>query len=177
MHEESLFDVLAELEQQAEALYDAERGLELADRVRSEYQQVTLAGRLMASVGSVVGLEVPHVGWIRGELVRVTTTWSHLRVAGRDWVVLHDAVQAVLGASPRSVPEVAWSPLARLGVGSVLRRLADGGLAVIVQRRDGGRLEGAIRRIGADFVEVLGSGGEQVLVPIAAVAGIASREA
>ena len=50
--EEELFAVLDDLEQQAEALYDAEREVDLADRSRAEYQQVTLASRLMATVGS-----------------------------------------------------------------------------------------------------------------------------
>ena len=66
--EEELFAVLDDLEQQAEALYDAERGLELADRSRSEYQQVTLASRLMASVGSEVVLDVRGVGAVGGVL-------------------------------------------------------------------------------------------------------------
>ena len=39
--EEELFALLDDLEQQAEALYDAERDAELADRSRAEYQQVT----------------------------------------------------------------------------------------------------------------------------------------
>ena len=47
--EEELFGYLDDLEGQAAALYDAERAPELADRSRAEYQQVTLASRLMAS--------------------------------------------------------------------------------------------------------------------------------
>lgn len=172
----SLVDVLADLEQQAEALYDVERSLEVADRARAEYLSVRLAGRLMASVGTAVALELPHVGWLRGELVRVTATWCHLRVADRDWVLVHDALGAVVGASDRALPEVAWSPLARLGPGSVLRRLAGTPTVVRLQRRDGGRLDGIVRRVGADFVELVVAD-QPVLVPLAGVAALASREA
>ena len=56
--EEDLFALFDELEGQAEALYDAERAPELADRSRAEYQQVTLASRLMAEVGASIHLEV-----------------------------------------------------------------------------------------------------------------------
>ena len=66
--EEQLFSLLDDLEQQAEALYDSERDVELADRSRAEYAQVTLASRLMASVDEEVGLEVRGVGFVHGEL-------------------------------------------------------------------------------------------------------------
>ena len=49
--DERLFDLLDDLEGQAEALYAAERDAELADRSRAEYASVTLESRLMASTG------------------------------------------------------------------------------------------------------------------------------
>ena len=57
--EAELFTFLDDLEQQAEALYDAERSVELADRSRAEYHHVSLASRLMASVGHEVVLGPP----------------------------------------------------------------------------------------------------------------------
>src|SRR6185436_16834930 len=65
--DERLFDLLDDLEGQAEALYAAERDAELADRSRAEYAGVTLAGRLMASVGRDVLLDVDGTGPVRGE--------------------------------------------------------------------------------------------------------------
>ena len=53
--EEQLFSLLDDLEQQAEAAYDAERDVDLADRSRAEYAQVTLASRLMASLEDELG--------------------------------------------------------------------------------------------------------------------------
>ena len=51
--DEQLFAILDDLEQQAQALYDADRASELVDRSRSEYAAVTLVSRLMASVPAV----------------------------------------------------------------------------------------------------------------------------
>ena len=89
--EEDLFAYLDDLEGQAAALYDAERAPELADRSRAEYQQVTLASRLMASVDHEVTLELPASARWPAELARVATGWCLLRGPGQDWVVRLDA--------------------------------------------------------------------------------------
>ncbi|WP_028642546.1 hypothetical protein [Nocardioides sp. URHA0020] len=174
--EEELFAVLDDLEQQAEALYDAERGLELADRSRSEYQQVTFASRLMASVGLEVVLDVRGAGAVVGMLGRVGTGWCLVSGSGQDWIVALGAVTAVRGASERSVPEVAWSPVTRLGLGSALRRLADAGERCLLHLADGRVLDGTVLRVGADFVEArTGERGRTVLVPYDALAAVQSR--
>lgn len=175
--EDELFAVLDDLEQQADALYAAERAPELADRSRAEYQQVTLASRLMASVGREVVAEVAGVGRLAGMLERVAAEWLLLRVAGQDWVVTLTAVRSVTGASERAVPEVAWSPLARLGRASVLRRLAEAGERCVLHDLDGGRVDGVPRRVGADFVEVaVGEDARVVLVAFATLAAVQSRD-
>ena len=173
--EEELFALLDDLEQQAESLYDAERHLELADRSRAEYHHVTLASRLMASVGQDVVLDLPGIGTVPGVLERLAAGWGLLRGPGQDWVFRTEAVLRVLGASPRSVPEVAWSPVARLGLGSALRRLADAGERCVLHLRDGGRQEGLLRRVGADFVEVEAGQGRVELVPFSALVAVQSR--
>jgi hypothetical protein len=173
--DEELFAVLDELEQQAEALYDADREAEVADRTRAEYGAVTLASRLMASVESEISLEVTGLGRLAGTLRRVATGWLLLDAVGAEWVVLLDAVAAVGGASPRSVPEVAWSPITRLGVGSALRRLAEAGERCVVHRVDGGRSDGVVRRVGQDFCEVEVAAGRIELVAFSAVAAVQSR--
>jgi hypothetical protein len=174
--EEELFAVLDDLEQQAEALYDLERDAELADRSRAEYQQVTLSSRLMASVGQEVRLDVAGVGAVSGVLERVGSGWCLLTGSAQDWVVRLGAVAAVHGASGRSVPEVAWSPVARLGLGSALRRVADAGERCILHVVDGTTHEAVLRRVGADFVEAAVGGGRSVLVAFAAVAAVQSRD-
>lgn len=172
--EDELFALFDDLEGRAEALYDGERAAELADRSRAEYRQVTLGGRLMASVGSEVALEISGVGRVDGRLERVGDGWCLLGAPAQDWVVVIAAVGAVHGAGDRSVPEVAWSPVARLGLGSALRRLADAGERCVLRLRDGSAHDGPLRRVGQDFVEVM-SADRVVLVAFAQLAAVQSR--
>jgi len=173
--EEDLFALLDDLEQQAEALYAADRDAELADRSRAEYQQVTLASRLMASLDVEIRLEVAGVGAVEGVLERVADGWCVLRGPAQDWVVCLPAVTAVRGASDRSVPEVAWSPVARLGIGSALRRLADAGERCVLHLRDATTYDAVLRRVGADFVEATVGEDRTVLIAFGALAAVQSR--
>ncbi len=174
--EEDLFALFDDLEDQASALYAAERDLELADRSRAEYQQVTLAGRLMASVGQPVTLGVSGIATVSGVIERVATGWLLVSAHDHDWVLVLDAVTTVDGASARSVPEVAWSPLTRLGLASALRRIAEAGERCLLHLRDGTRHDGIVRRVGADFCEVVEAEGRRtVLVAFGALAAAQSR--
>jgi hypothetical protein len=174
--EEDLFALLDDLEQQAEAAYAAERDLELADRSRAAYREVTLASRLMASVGEELRLDVAGAGAVVGVLERVGDGWCLMAGPAQDWVVRLAAVGSVAGAVERSVPEVAWSPVARLGLGSALRRIADARERCVLHLVDGTTYDGLLRRIGADFVEVAVGEDRLVLVAFAALAAVQSRE-
>lgn len=180
--EDALFGVLDDLEQQAGALFDADRELEVADRSRTEYQQVTLASRLQASLGQDVGLHVSGVGPLRGRLDRVCASWCLLASPDpgtvREWLIPLAAIAAADGLDHRSVPEVAWSPLSRLGLGSALRRLGDAGERCVIHRSDGGRHDGTPARVGHDFVEInegQGSGTRLSLVAFGAIAAVQSH--
>jgi hypothetical protein len=175
--EEELFAFLDDLEQQAGSLYDADRAPELADRERSAYREVPLAARLMASLERDLTLHVTGVGALPGRLGRVAQGWCLLAGPAQDWIVRLVAVAAVDGASDRAVPEVAWSAVARLGLGSALRRLADAGERCVVHRLDGARHDGALRRVGQDFVEVLeGDPARVTLIAFDAIAAVQSRD-
>lgn len=174
--EDDLFSLLDDLEQQAEALYDQERGADLADRSRSEYAAVTLASRLMASVDAEVALDVRGVGRVAGVLQRVGPDWCLVSGSGQDWVLRTGAVDLVRGASDRSVPEVAWSPVARLGLASALRRIADAGERCLVHTVAGAAYELVLVRVGADFVEARGADGRPVLVPYEGLAAVQRRD-
>ncbi|MFA6298471.1 MAG: hypothetical protein WC642_04850 [Nocardioides sp.] len=174
--EDDVFALLDDLEQQAEALYDAERAPELADRSRSAYQQVTLASRLMASLEQDVVLEVLGVGAVPGTLSRTAAEWCLVRGPGQDWLVRLAAVASVTGASERALPEVAWSPVSRLGLGSPLRRLAESGERCVVRSLDGHAHEGVVSRVGQDFVELTGPGGRTMLVAFTALAAVQSHD-
>jgi hypothetical protein len=93
-------------------------------------------------------------------------------------VVRSAAVVAVSGASGRSVPEVAWPAVTRLGLGSALSRLAESGERCVLQLVDGGRREAVLRRVGADFVEAeVGEDPQRdVLVAFTALAAVQSRD-
>ncbi len=179
--EEGIFGFLDDLEHRAGALFEADRDVEVADRSRTEYQQVTLGSRLQASVGRDVVLHVVGVGALRGRLGRVCATWCLMNATAtataRDWLVPLAAVAAADGLDDRSVPEVAWSPLSRLGLGSALRRLGDAGERCVVHRRDGGRHDGVPARIGQDFVELAegdGSGARVSVVAFSVIAAVQS---
>jgi hypothetical protein len=176
--DERLFDLLDDLEGQAEALYAVERDAELADRSRGEYATVTLQARLMASEGRPVGLDVTGVGPVAGELRRVGSGWCLVAGEGRDWLVPTASIEAATGLSDRAVPEVAWSPVARLGLGSALRRLADEGEPCVVFTRAGGRHDGVLLRVGQDFAETESDGERphRALVALGTIGAVQSRQ-
>jgi hypothetical protein len=174
--EHDLFALLDDLEGQAAAAWEADREAELADRARTEYGAVTLASRLMASRGRDVALDLPHVGRLEGRLARVGEEWCLLDATGQDWIVPLRAVTGVRGASERSVPEVAWSPVDRLGLRAALRRLADAGARCLLHLADGTRHEAYVDRVGADFLEGRATSGEVFLVPYAGLVAVQSRD-
>ena len=174
--ENELFGLLDDLESQASAAFALEREAELADRRRAEYQHVTLAGRLMASLDRPVTVQVAGVGSLEGVLERVATGWLLLRRRDQDWVVREGAVTAVRGVSERAVPVVAWPVVARLGIGAALRRLADAAERCVLHSTDGTRHDGVVQRVGADFAEVaVGEPVQLVLVPFETLAAVQSR--
>jgi hypothetical protein len=173
--DERLFAFLDDLEQQAQTLYAVDRASELADRSRSEYAGVTLVTRLMASMGREVTLDLTGVGQVGGRLQRVGPDWCLVHGAAQDWMVRLPAVTAVEGASERSVPEVAWSPVSRLGLGSALRRLADTGTECRLHAMDGSVRDARLVRVGSDFVEAVIGEGRVVLVARDALAAVQSR--
>jgi hypothetical protein len=174
--ENELFALFDDLEDQATALHAAERDVEVADRSRAEYQQVTLTGRLMATVGTTAKVGVVGVGSVEGTVERVADGWLLVAARKHDWVINAAAVTTVEGASVRSVPQVAWSPLTRLGLGSALRRISEAGERCVLHLRDGSRHEGDLRRVGADFCELTtGEERRTVLVAFAALAAAQSR--
>jgi hypothetical protein len=175
--EDDLFALFDDLEGQAEALYDAERDPDIADRSRAEYRQVTLASRLMASVEQELTLEILGVGAVTGTLTRVASGWCLLSgdtASAPDWIVPLAALTRVTGASERSVPEVAWSPLTRLSLGSALRRLAESGERCLLHLIDGATREGTLRRVGNDFVELVDARDRVVLVPCSVLGAVQS---
>lgn len=174
--EDHLHDLFEDLEHQARALTDAEREPELADRSRAEYRQVTLASRLMASIGREVALRLVGTGPVAGRLDRVGSGWCLVRGSGQDWLVVLGAVQSVAGAGDRSVPEVAWPRTATLGLAAPLRRLGETEQRCVLHLLDGERLEGTLERVGADFVEARDVTARLALVAFGSLVAVQSRD-
>jgi len=170
--DERLFAYLDDLEQEAEARFDTERTGELGDRARVEYAAVTLAGRLMASVGRSVTLEVSGVGAVAGSLDRAAADWCLVGAGTTTWVVRLPHVVAVEGTSGRSVPDAAWSAVSRLGIGSPLRGLADAAEPCRVHTAAGTTYDVVVERVGADFVEVTSGQGRTLVLPLAKIAAV-----
>ncbi len=171
---EALAELLDELAGQANAVLGQELLLEVAEQARAEYATVTLASRLMATLGAEVTMQVAGIGTVAGRLERCAATWCHLDAGTRQWLVVQDHLVAVDGVNPRSVPEGAWPATARLGLGSALRRLADDGRSAHLHLSDGTRLEVRWGRVGNDFVEVyVGERRAPRLVAHAAIVAVA----
>jgi hypothetical protein len=113
---------------------------------------------------------------VPGRLERVAAGWCVLRGPAQDWVVLLGAVETVRGASARSVPEVAWPAVTRLGIGSALRRLSDARERCVLHLVSGAREEGVPVRVGADFVEVRQADDRVALVGFGALAAVQSHD-
>jgi hypothetical protein len=112
---------------------------------------------------------------VAGCLQRVGPDWCLVHGSAQDWVVRLAAVRAIEGASDRSTPEVAWSPVSRLGLGSALRRLADTGSDCRLHATDGTVRDARLARVGADFVEARVGEDRVVLLAIEAIAAVQSR--
>jgi len=174
--EEQLFAVFDDLEQQADGLFQVEREAEVADRGQAEYAHVSLASRVMASLGREVTVEVVGVGTVCGTLRRACAEWFLLGGHGQEWIVRLAAVSQLRGASSRSVPEAAWSPVARLGLGSALRRIVLARERCVVHLFDGSRHDVRPVRVGADFVEVTTGESTSSLFAFASMAAVQRRD-
>jgi hypothetical protein len=175
-------DLFADLERQWDGLADAGRQAEIAERTRAEFARVGLVERLRGSEGRRVRLLARGGHEVAGELSRVGADFVLVTAGRAECLLPLDAVAAVGGLGPESVPaEVAGAVRARLGLGSVLRRVAADRSAVTVVVLDppGRALSGRVQRVGADFLELAepapgepphpGGGGRVTLVPFAAL--------
>src|SRR5690349_17265834 len=129
----------------------------------------------MASLERDVVLDVRGVGPVAGRLQRAGPDWCLVHGSAQDWVVRLAAVSAVEGASDRSVPKVAWSPINRLGLGSALRRLADTATDCRLHALDGTVRDARVSRVGSDFVEARVGEGRTVLLAQDSLAAVQSR--
>ncbi len=175
--DERLAGLFDDLEQQAEGLALADRDVEVAEALRAEYSQVDLASRLLASVGVSMRLTVAGVGSVDGVLRRAGDGWCLLDARPQEWVVRLASVTTLWGLADRGLAAAARPLTARLGLGSVLRGIAEARTEAVLHRVDGSTLRGGLARVGADFVEVVAAGEDQRrvdVVPFDALAAVRS---
>jgi hypothetical protein len=170
-------DLFGDLEREWDALGEGERRAEVAERTRAEFAQVPLLDRLRGSVGADIAVRT-HAGHdLAGRLTRVGADFLLLGASGQEWVVPVRALVWVRRLGPQSVAADAVGPVAaRLGLASLLRRVAADRSLVALVPGDGRMLTGRLQRVGADFVELAETdadgrgGGPPLTLPFAALA-------
>jgi len=176
-------DLFGDLEREWEALGAADRRAEVAERTRAEFARVVLLDRLRGSLGHDVAVRTLSGHDLAGHLARVGADFLLLGASRQEWVVPAHALASVRGLGPRSLDADVVGPVAaRLGLASLLRRVAADPSPVAGGSGDGRPLAGRLQRVGADFVE-LGEtdaegrgGGPPVTLPFAALSFV-RREA
>jgi hypothetical protein len=175
--ERRLLDLFEDLELQAEGAALRARDAEVAELSRSEYSEIDLSSRWHASIGATVELTLGHGVVVRGRLARVGNGWCLVVEPSLDgqpaqeWLVGLPGVVAVRGLSPQARLEPLRPATGRLGMGSVLRSLAEEQEPVTLVRADGELRRGRVGRVGRDFLELLADGGVEV-VPFSAAAAV-----
>jgi small nuclear ribonucleoprotein (snRNP)-like protein len=173
-------DLFADLERQWDALAEGERQAQIAERTRAELARVELLDRLRGSEGRPVRLLTRAGHELSGELVRAGADFVLVESSRHECVVPVEAVMTVRGLAGTAVSaDVAGAVRSRLGLRSVLRRIAADRSAVTLETADGRAVAGTLQRVGADFVDVVehppdelprgATGRDGVTVPFAAI--------
>lgn len=172
--ETRLFDLFDDLEQQAEGLSLTSRDAEVADLGRAEYAAVDLVSRLHASLGRTISLDTAS-GHFRGRLARVGAGWGLVVTETGETVFSLLAVRRFRGLDARSHPEQVRSVVTKVGLGSVLRAIAEEGVPAAVDDVGGAVRRGRITRVGADFLEIDDHEGGGGVIPFTAVVTVRRR--
>lgn len=152
-----LIDLFEDLEQQAAGLALQARDAEVAELGRAQYAEVDLLGRLHATLGRSVRLELRGAGGVTGRLLRVGRGWALVAPAapaGQEWLVNVEAMLEAGGLSARATVEAARGLATKVSIGSAVRHLAEGRDPVAVALVDGSTRRGRLGRVGADFMEL-----------------------
>jgi hypothetical protein len=123
-----LVDLFEDLEQQAAGLALQARDAEVAELGRAQYAEVDLLGRLHATLGRSVRLELRGAGRVTGRLLRVGRGWVLVAPEvppGQEWLVNLEATLEARGLSARATVEAARGLATKVSIGSALRHLAE----------------------------------------------------
>ncbi len=142
-----LFD---DLEGQLAAQARLELDAEVAERTRGERARIPLGERVHGALGHALVLRLRGDTVLRGVLHDSGEQWLLLEAAGRQHLVLTDAVLEVEGLG-RPQPQRGSR---RFAVGAALREISRDRRGVEVVDVDGGRVHGTIDAVGADFFDL-----------------------
>jgi len=159
-----LVDLFEDLEQQAAGLALQARDAEVAELGRAQYAEVDLLGRLHATLGRSVSLELRGAGRVAGRLVRVGRGWALVAPeapSGQEWLINLEALLEARGLSARATVEAARGVATKVSIGSAVRHLAEDRDPVLVVLMDGSTRRGRLARVGADFMELGRDGATQ----------------
>ncbi|WP_062302729.1 hypothetical protein [Demequina subtropica] len=143
---------------------------EIAERERDERARIALAGRLLAGSGAAVRLVLSDGATVAGTVADAAGSWVLLD-APRGQVLVPLAAIAMIegvGNAVATLTEVRR----RMGVGTVLRELAESGGPVVVETL-AGRWAGRIAAVGADHLDLVGDG-SALTVPLASLLAVRS---
>lgn len=166
---EGIAGVLENLEQQALGLGLRERDTRVDDLAVVHYGEVDLVSRLHASGGCDLVVHLAGGEVLRGRLDRVGVGVAVLVGRGSRWLWRPVAAVRIEGLSERSGIPASTGVAAQVRITSLLREAAATAAHVVVSLLDGTRVEGAMVRVGVDFVE-LDHGGRVSVVPLGALA-------
>lgn len=152
--------LFADLEAQAYAASTRERAAQVDERARAELARVTMADRLVPSVGTVLTVHCDGDVRVVGTVARVGRDWLLLdEGSGREAVLNLASVLTVAGLGRAAAAAGTTSAVeSRLALRSVLRAVARDRSSVRVHLVDASTIEGTIDRVGADFIELAAHG-------------------
>ncbi|TAM89274.1 MAG: hypothetical protein EPN43_07280 [Jatrophihabitans sp.] len=152
MRWDALFDDLAA---QAQSLERAERAARIEERTRAEFGDLALLDRVRTAVGARLRVQTSAGGTLGGTLTRWGGDWLLLAEDGGAEVLVALAAVVTIGGLPpaAAVPGTVDAVTARLGLRSVLRRLARDRAPVRLLLAGGASVDAVIDRVGSDFLE------------------------
>lgn len=153
-------DYLDDLSADFAAKLRAQRQVEATELSAADAAEVTLSGRLLASVGTTVEIQLINGESLRGEVADAAANWLILRLLRMDILIRYPAIEVVssLGPAPR------WPTLVEARIpGTVkLREFAATRREIQFTTRNQ-TLKGRIERVGADFVDIVDHGRHEAI--------------
>lgn len=148
----SIFRVIADYE----SYFDDElrQGVigEADERIIEERAGITLGQRFLALEGQKVALILRNAEKVTGRIIDVATSW--VLIEGQSEEVLIPMAAIAQAALPQGVLPEGVRLSARLGVGSILRRLSQRSISVRIVH-DGGMVRGTVDAVYADHVDIV----------------------